>query len=574
MPWEDIFGSFSTVASLDDSLKIDKLNKSAFDIRLESPEKTVILADSSLKLAIKVNYISGIGEALRVKGIGQSNLNDNDQAVKNYLEAIKYFKIDNNLAKEARVFNNIGLLYKEINYQKALYYYNKALTLSKKLKNNELTAGLYFNIAYVNIQNGNFNNAKLYLDKSNKIFTSLGDTTFMIMYYQNLGVLNLKLKNLNKAKQSLFQAKYLAKKRNLFKIIVGSNLALTKIHLEEQNFSAAEKTINEGIYYSNILKDSTSKYYFIHHLYEIEKARNNYKKALKYLTQVQKYDSLQLSKNQSDNLGKTSGYYLQKQKIQENELTISKQKYKEAQFWWILTIIFSLVLLTTLIGISIFFNLQRKRKKKEIIVETRIILLEQKTLQAMVNPHFIFNILNTIQFFINKEDTQEANRILALFSRLMRKHLEICLKSSITLTEEIEYLSSYLSLEKIRFSEKMEYNIILENNVDQEEIILPPMLIQPFIENAIWHGIMPKDIGGIIDIDITCKYNVLQIKITDNGVGITNSINNKSSVHISRGLELIQERVNLLNKLNNRKININKVQTGESGTEVVIQIPV
>jgi sensor histidine kinase YesM len=140
--------------------------------------------------------------------------------------------------------------------------------------------------------------------------------------------------------------------------------------------------------------------------------------------------------------------------------------------------------------------------------------------------------------------------------------------------EEIEYLSLYLSLEKIRFTEKMEYNFTVGNNIDVEEIVLPPMLIQPFIENAIWHGIMPKDTGGRIDIDFTCENDVLLIKITDNGIGISNSIKNKISGHISRGLELIQERVDLINMLNNRDISIKKIQTGNSGTEIVIQIPV
>jgi tetratricopeptide (TPR) repeat protein len=574
MPWQEIYRSFSAEANSGDSIRINQLNNTAFELRLENPTKTIILADSSLKLAIKANYISGIGEAFRVKGIGHSNLNDNDQAVKNYFEAIKYFKIDNDLEKEARVLNNIGLLYKEVNHKKALFYYNKALQISMKLKNSRLIAGLYYNIAFVLIEKRNFNNAKLFLEKSNQIFKNLRDTTSIILYYQNAGVLNFKLNNFKKAKESLFQAKSMAKDRNLFRVLVGSDLCLSEIYLKEQNFLAAEKTIKEGIHYSNILKDSLSKYYFIHHLYKIEKKQNNTLKAFKYLIQIHKFDSLQLSKNQSDYLGKTTGYYTQQQKIQENELTIAKQKYRETLFWWIITIIFSLVLLSTLIGIITFSVLQRKRKKKDLEIENKVVLLEQKTLQAMVNPHFIFNILNTIQFFIYKENTLEANRILAIFSQLMRKQLEICLKNSITLTEELEYLSLYLTLEKTRFSEKMEYNITIEKNIDEEETIIPPMLIQPFIENAIWHGIMPKETGGKIDIDITCEYNILQIKITDNGVGITNSINNKSSGHISRGLELIEERVNLLNKLSDREISINKVQTGESGTEVLIKIPV
>lgn len=571
---ENIFKPLSAESSLGDSIRINKLNKTAFNLRLENPTRTIILADSSLRLAIMANYISGIGEAYRVKGIGYSNLNDIEQAIKNYIEALKCFRKKNDIKKQARVYNNIGLLYREINYQKALFYFNKALVISKKINDKELIAGLYFNIAYVLSNGKNTNKAKLYLEKSNNIFKSLGDTISMILYYQNLGVLNLKINQLEKGKNALFKAKSMAKSRNLYKILVGSNLTLTSIYIKEQNFSAAEKTIKEGIHYSNILKDSKIKYNFLYNLYQIEEAQNNHKKALQYLISIYKIDSLLLSKNQTDNIGKTSSYYIQKQKIQENELTISKQKYKETLFWWILTIIFSLVLIISLIGVGTYFELKRKRKKKDIETATKIILLEQKTLQAMINPHFIFNILTTIQYFINKKNIQEANKILAIFSRLMRKHLELCLKVSITLMEEIEYLSLYLSLEKIRFTEKMEYNFTVGNNIDVEEIVLPPMLIQPFIENAIWHGIMPKDTGGTIDIDFTCENDVLQIKITDNGIGISNSIKNKISGHISRGLELIQERVDLINMLNNRDISIRKIQTGKSGTEILIKIPV
>ena len=569
-----MFRTFSVNANSGDSINIDKLNKTAFDIRLQNPSKTIVLADSSLELAIKSNYISGIGEAYRVKGIGYSYLNDNDQAVKNYIEALKYFQKNNNKKKQARVYNNFGNLFNKIDLNKALYYYKKAIIVSNNLKNNELIASLYFNIATVYIDKSDFNNSRIYLEKSNKIFTGLKDTTHMILYHQNSGVINQKINKLEKAKEDLFQAKTLAKKRNLFKILVGSNLTLTLIYIKEQNFAAAKQTIKEGIYYSELLKDSTNKYNFIYNLYEIEKAQNNTQKALKYLIQVHKYDSLLLSNNQNDNIGKSSSYYIQKQKIQENELTISKQKYKETIFWWILTIVFSLVMLSTFVGIITYSNLQRKRKKEEIETATRIILLEQKTLQAMVNPHFIFNILNTIQYFILHENKQEANRIIGIFSYLMRKHLEISLKSSITLFEEIEYLSLYLSLEKIRFANKMKYNISVEKNIDDEDLFLPPMLIQPFIENAIWHGIMPKVNGGKINIEITCKNNELQIKITDDGIGISNSMKNKSSGHISRGLELIRERVILINKQNDRKISIEQIQTGKSGTQVMIQIPV
>ncbi len=101
------------------------------------------------------------------------------------------------------------------------------------------------------------------------------------------------------------------------------------------------------------------------------------------------------------------------------------------------------------------------------------------------------------------------------------------------------------------------------------------MLIQPFIENALWHGLLPKEDGGSIQIDFTCHDNMLSIKIIDNGIGIVNSSKSRThGQHISRGLELIHERVHLLNKINKTSIYINQTQTGESGTEVLITIPI
>ncbi|WP_176767567.1 tetratricopeptide repeat-containing sensor histidine kinase [Daejeonella rubra] len=527
-----------------------------------------------MKLAIKANYISGIGEAYRVKGIGHSYLNDKNQAVKNYLEAVKYFKINKDLKQQARVYNNIGNLYRFINYNKALEYYKKSLKITKNFDDEELKAGLFFNIASILRLNSKFRQALFYYNSSNKIFIARKDTVNIIINLLNTGIVYYQIKEYKEAEFRINKAIEGSEKKKLFTTLIGCYTTLSKINYELNEYSEAKINIKEGLKYSKIVKNKNFEHDLIHAAYLLENKQKNYKKALQYLIQVHKYDSLLLSKNQTDNIDKTSSYYIQQQQIQENELIIAQQKYRETLYWWTLTIIFSLILFTALIGISTYALLQKKRKRKDIEIENRVTMLEQKTLQAMVNPHFIFNVLNTIQYFISQDDSQEANKILSIFANLMRKHLEICLKSSITLMEEMEYLSLYLSLEKIRFSEKMKYNITVSNNIDGEEIILPPMLIQPFIENAIWHGIMPKETGGLIDIDFTCQNDELRIRITDNGIGISNSIKNKTSGHISRGLELIEERVSLLNKLNIKKISINKVQTGESGTEVIITIPV
>src|SRR5690606_30071786 len=187
----------------------------------------------------------------------------------------------------------------------------------------------------------------------------------------------------------------------------------------------------------------------------------------------------------------TSQHFLQEQKIQESELLIAHQQYREATFRYIIALTIIIFLVSALIMLVFYFIKEKRRRKEKLIVQNNITELEQRALQAMMNPHFVFNVMNSIQHFLNKSDSATANRILARFARLARKHLEICMKSMITLQEEIIYLRSYLSLEKIRFSNKMDFKITVSNDVDTEDILIPSMLIQPFIENAIWHGLMP-----------------------------------------------------------------------------------
>ncbi|WP_162141801.1 ligand-binding sensor domain-containing protein [Daejeonella oryzae] len=252
-----------------------------------------------------------------------------------------------------------------------------------------------------------------------------------------------------------------------------------------------------------------------------------------------------------------------------------KFKIKPAywQRWWFQAAIYSIISIIVITLIYQYFKKQRSKEQEKLSVQTKIIALEQRALQAMMNPHFVFNIMNSIQYFINSNDSHAANQVLTEFARLIRKNLEICTKSSISLEEEIDYLKLYLSLEKLRFGDKMSYEIRIKEDIDTEETMIPTMLLQPFVENAIWHGVMPKNEGGIINIEIQCLDSMLNIYIKDNGMGIENSKKIKNSNHVSRGMQITQDRVNLLNQQNKGQISIQTRQTGSFGTEVLVKIP-
>lgn len=253
-------------------------------------------------------------------------------------------------------------------------------------------------------------------------------------------------------------------------------------------------------------------------------------------------------------------------------------------YWFILT---SIVLIFGII--YIIFKIKVKRElehsnNKMLSYKSKLMSLEQKSLNASMNRHFIFNSLNSIQYFINSQDRLSANRYLTNFAKLIRKNLDATNESGnmVTLAQEIEGLDLYLSLEAMRFKDKFEYKINT-NNIDTESIIIPAMLLQPFIENAIIHGVLPNELNkGLIEVIITSDKNILTIQIDDNGIGIKNSLRIKELVegdHKSQGMEITAKRIDLIKKISNKGFEIigpfqvGGIDSEVSGTRVLLKIP-
>ncbi|WP_082491689.1 two-component regulator propeller domain-containing protein [Pedobacter sp. Leaf194] len=246
-------------------------------------------------------------------------------------------------------------------------------------------------------------------------------------------------------------------------------------------------------------------------------------------------------------------------------------------FWQSLWFLSILILLVGYVFYKLAVYITRRQKDKEqeqLLLKNRILMLEQQALQAMMNPHFVFNVMNSIQHYINTQNTTSANKVLTGFARLIRKNLEICTKSYISIEEELDYLNLYLKLEKNRFGDKLHYKINVGDDIDKDETLIPSMLLQPYVENAIWHGIMPKETGGEIQINITSQDDhYLKIEIIDDGVGIENSLKNKKDKHISKGMQLTRERLNLLGQIEAKPIQLDVRQNVGNGTTVLISIP-
>ncbi len=206
-------------------------------------------------------------------------------------------------------------------------------------------------------------------------------------------------------------------------------------------------------------------------------------------------------------------------------------------------------------------------------------LLALKSLRSQMNPHFIFNALNSVNSFIATNDERTANKYLSDFSKLMRAVLENSEEDFIPLEKEIELIELYTKLEHFRFQDKFEYTIEVDKTIDVEAYKIPPMLLQPYIENAVWHGLRYKEEKGVLTISIVKKRKgEIEITIADNGIGRKKSKSLKTEnqqKHNSKGLGNIKKRVSILNEMYKDKVDVfitDKEGKGDVGTKVLVTI--
>ncbi len=228
---------------------------------------------------------------------------------------------------------------------------------------------------------------------------------------------------------------------------------------------------------------------------------------------------------------------------------------------------------------------QVKLKNQEIKIEQQNARQTQlKFLAAQMNPHFIFNSLNSIQFFVLENEKEKALEVLSEFSRLMREAMMNSGNRFITIAQEISFLEKYLKLEQMRFPNKLDYKIELDEEIDEDEFFIPPMLLQPYIENAIVHGISHKDGAGKIIISFQLNDEYINCVIEDDGVGreAAMELNKKrhGNKHVSMAMKINEMRIGLLNESepeqNNFYYEIEDLKSDKGtalGTKVTLKIP-
>ncbi len=529
------------------------------------------------QLALK----NGLARAYGSMGIVFSEQNSYAKALQNHLKAVKLYEETNQELKVAQVCNNIGVVYQSQNQDfKALDYFLKSFKIQEKNKRSSgITAT---NIGKIYLKQNNYPEALKYFQLAQKRFETYPDARGLGELYNHFGryyqLTNSKLQAILSFEKALDEFKKIDDK-------FGSSdtyYYLGQFYLAQKDYQKAIQNTEKGLALAKELE-------LLELIQNSEKALSGiYEKlgqdaeSLKHFKlYVAAKDSLQTQEQvrqivqteMNDEFDKKQALLL---KEQEKKQIIFEEQVKRHR----LQILFSILLVVLIFGI-VFLIYNRMQLKKTLTLQKELAEYEQKALHLQMNPHFVFNCLGSISSFIVQNGTDSAIKYLAKFSKLMRLTLEYSKESLIPIDKEIESLQNYLELEQLRFNQVFDFKITKSDEIE-DDLALPPLLLQPFVENAIIHGLIPKQEKGKIAISFKLEKDKLLCTITDNGVGLEASQKLKEqsvSIHKSMALDITKKRLEMMETTTQKKsfVTINEVVDEKGlvkGTKIVLHLPV
>lgn len=611
--------------------KVQLLNEIADYYKSSNPVLMEDYATKALTLAKKIDFKAEEATALLHLGIAKIISGDYPKALDFFSQAKVVYENelgvnskDNRKLKNglARVYGSMGVVFSEqSNYAKALQHHLKAVTLYEETKEEEKLARVYNNIGIVyRAQNEDFK-ALDYFSKAQQIQEKVSDPTVGITL-TNIGNLHLKQNNLKEAEDYYTKAKFYFEKfpnprglgelynnlgllhkknANSSKALESWNLALQTFDLIDDKFGKSDTYLfiseyffeqnmwNEALIHAQkaaelskqlkVLEGTALAEKLLSSIYEKRNQPNEAFKHFKLYKTAQ--DSLINHENIRKSVQAEMNYEFEKKeaikkKEQEKKALLLAEKSKRQTLQTIFTALFVLLLL----GIA-FLIYNRIQLKKNLTLQKELAEYEQKALHLQMNPHFVFNCLGSISSFIVQNGTDSAIKYLSKFSKLMRLTLEYSKESLIPIDKEIESLQNYLELEQLRFNNVFEFKITKSKDIE-DDMALPPLLLQPFVENAIIHGLIPKKENGTISVDFSIESDNLVCTILDDGIGFEKSKEIKENlvaIHKSMALDITKKRLEMMEASTAQKANVKikeiKNELGEiQGTKVVLKLPI
>lgn len=531
-------------------------------------------AFESTKSLIKNDYKNNIElESLYAKSTANLGLilmeqNQYFQALTNYQSTKSIFEKQNQKAFVSHINNNIGVIYRSVgDYQNALKCFQEVVDFQ------EPSPSAALGYAYANLGR-TFQAMKLFdkaitnYQKAVEVFQKYPDNRGLGELYNYWAETTLSLKDYQSTENHLNIAEQQFKTSDYSFGLSDTYYIYGKLYFEQNQMGKALDYAKKTLAISEELKAIESQanaHQLLSKIYE-----SNNQTALAY-AHLKKYN--QFKSELTDIKTIRANFETEKQQAlaqQQADHQLSNEKGFRNKLIWI----FGLILLAG--GILSYFIVQNHKKAKQTAeLQKELADYEQKALHLQMNPHFVFNCLAAISAFIVQNSQQDAIKYLSKFSKLMRLTLDYSKTSLITIDKEIEGLTNYLELEKLRFQNIFDYTITKDAELE-DDCALPPMLLQPLVENAIIHGIVPnKNKKGQIDINFSLFNDYLMITIQDNGIGLNESKllkANSLGTHESMALDIVSKRLEKMHHQATFEI-VDLCENNQNGTKVSIKLP-
>lgn len=574
--------------------KIDMLNNLSRLCARDYRQKSVEFSFEALELSKKINYRRGEADALIGLSTADYHSSDYHKAIEHLTEALiiteelndslMIFDASNKLAINyrmtgkfeeslaasfralqisellndtlgiARMLNNIGGIYKELmEYSKALEYYTRADEIYSRMNNLRGLAQTTNNIGIIHRTNGNYETALIYYKRSLDIERQLNNRRGIAQSLNNIGSLYSLMGNYDQAIESFRSSLTISGEINNPESQSVSLNFLGETYFKLRRYTESEKAFDEMLSISDQTGNVSRRSMAINQLARISVKKGDFRKAVEY---YEKLTALRDSLHQEQIkaiVAEIEAKYEFEKKAKEIENLKQENKIKELKLNTSRLMMYGMTLLLIIALIIAQLLIQRNKLR----TGKKNAELEQKLFRTQMNPHFIFNALNTIQSFIIKNNPADAGKYLSSFARLIRLVLTNSRQEFVSLKNEISTLEYYLQLQQLRYENKFTYNIIIDPAIHPDLMMVPPMLAQPFIENSIEHGIQGLNHPGYVNVSFKLNMDSIFLEIEDNGIGITQSQKNKageSAKHESLALAITQERLKLLNQSKKKKI--------------------
>ena len=512
------------VANIYRSIGVDYNYLSDYPKAIESLQKALEIFES---LGDKL----GIGTVYGNMGITYTYLNDLPKSMAYHKRAIQVYEQINYEKGLAQEYGNMGNVYDNMDDSSmALQSYNKALALGRKLGDKGTIASNLSNIGIVYNYYHNYQPAFSYLSEALKLYEQLKKKENISLCLSELGDI------CRDAPDRMLKGFGIIPKNRMSTVIRYQKRVLTMAGETGSVMSQAYAWDNLGDTYKKQNDFRNALFAFEKSVALKDSALNDNK--TREITKLE----MQFEFNKKEDSIRSANE--KKQALATIAIRQERTKYN-----FIFTAASILILASVIV--FVFYKHRRDAEEKKHAAEfrTQVSETELKALRAQMNSHFIFNSLNSISNYIAKNESGVATEYLNKFAKIMRMILENSEKKTIPLSEELKALELYMQLESKRLDDKFAYSIKVADDIDTENTLMPPMILQPFVENSIWHGIANKEGKGNIRIDISRSGQMLQCIIDDDGLGrkkVEAPANTKD--HLSLGMKITKARIEIMNK--------------------------